>query len=581
MKDRLLGLLRTALQRARESGALKTTNPPPLILERPRDPAHGDFSTNLAMLLAGSEKKSPRAVAEIFLRHLGEETSEIIEPPQVAGPGFINFTLRRDFWMQEFRRQALSGTLCTTGNLGGGRKVQVEFVSANPTGPLHVGHGRGAAVGDVLANILKKVGWDVCREYYINDVGKQIETLGRSTYLRYLELLGQSVEFPPECYQGDYIVKIAREIRSRHGDGFALQAESDVLPFFSKFTGDWILAGIRSDLENFRVSYDCWYSEASLHAGHEVERSLQELRERGLAYEQDGALWVKSSAFGDEKDRVAVRQGGQATYYAADIAYHRDKYRRNFERIIDIWGADHHGYVPRMKAAVQAFGYSPDSLQVLLVQLVTLRRGQEVISMSTRSGTFVELAEVVREVGADAARFFFLTRRCDSPLDFDLELAKRQSSENPVFYVQYAHARVCSILRTAAERGLLGQGGTPVSASRVEEMLMQEAEGLFGILPSETGVNLADLRETEEVGLVKEILAYPDLLEGSAESLEPHRLTYYLQELAGLFHGYYNRIRVVSEDSGQTACRLFLVTAVLQILRDGLRLLGVSAPRSM
>jgi len=278
---------------------------------------------------------------------------------------------------------------------------------------------------------------------------------------------------------------------------------------------------------------------------------------------------------------VAVRQGGQTTYYAADIAYHRDKYRRGFERIIDIWGADHHGYVPRMKAAVQAFGYPADSFHVLLVQLVTLRRGREAISMSTRSGTFVELAEVVREVGTDAARFFFLTRRCDSPLDFDLELAKKQSSENPVFYVQYAHARVCSILRTAAERGLLRQGGETLSASRLEEMLAQETRDLFGVLPGGAEVDLAGLGGAEEAELVKEILAYSDLVEGSAEALEPHRLTYYLQELAGLFHGYYNRTRVISEDPGKTACRLFLVTGILQILRDGLALLGVSAPRSM
>ncbi|MBI3013817.1 MAG: arginine--tRNA ligase [Candidatus Tectomicrobia bacterium] len=581
MKDRLLELLRAALQEALRNGSLRTLNPPPVILERPRDPAHGDFSTNLAMLLAGAEKKSPRAVAEILLRHLGEKNSGIIERTQVAGPGFINFTVRRDVWMQEFRRKALAGTLCATANLGQGRKIQVEFVSANPTGPLHVGHGRGAAVGDVLANILKKVGWDVFREYYINDTGKQIETLGRSTYLRYLELLGRSVEFPPDCYQGDYIVEIAREIRNRHGDGLADKPESEVVPFFAKFTADWILEGIRKDLENFGVSFDCWFSEASLHARGEVEQALEEIRKKGLAYEQDGALWVKSSDLGDEKDRVAVRQGGETTYYAADIAYLRDKYRRGFERIIDIWGADHHGYVPRVNAAVQAFDHPPESFHVLLVQLVTLRRGREVISMSTRSGTFVELAEVVREVGTDAARFFFLTRRCDSPLDFDLELAKQKSADNPVFYVQYAHARVCSILRTAAERGLLRQGGETVSASRVEEMLAQQPQELFGVLPGGAEVDLAGLEEAEEVGLVKEILAYPDLVEGSGETLEPHRLTCYLQEVAGLFHGYYNRTRVVSEDPGKTACRLFLVTGILQILRDGLALLGVSAPRSM
>lgn len=525
-------------------------------IEIPGVSQHGDYATNAAMALAKTLRKNPREIASGVVAFINSENPDILDRVEIAGPGFINFFVKKEAFSRVIPAIYEEGESFGRTDLGRGRYVQVEFVSANPTGPLHVGHGRGAAVGDALARILEACGYRVHREYYINDVGKQMNILGRSLYLRYLELFGRKIDFPEDHYRGDYMRELAREFAKEVGAGYLDVPEEDALPRCSKYAAEKILDGIKKDLEDFRVFYDEWFSEELLHREGFVEKAIDHLRGRGFIYEQDGAVWFKSSLFGDEKDRVIVRSNGAKTYFAADIAYHWNKIQRGFDAIIDIWGADHHGYVPRIKAVVEAMGLDPEKLKVILVQLVNLLRGGQPVAMSTRAGEFVTLREVIKEVGVDAARYMFLTRRSDSPLDFDLELAKAQSSENPVYYVQYAHARISSLFEVGRERGVTLDLKKAMDSLRL-------------------------LNEPQEVQLMKLLGEFPFILRKSAEFLEPHRIPYYLHELASVFHSYYNHYRILVDDEGLTQARLALAGAVHRVLKIGLGLIGLLAPDKM
>lgn len=554
MRHTIGNLILTAARRAHTSGTLPSDAFCEVIVERPRAADHGDFATNFAMISAKQQRMAPRQIAQAIVDHI-EDDRNILEHTQIAGPGFINFFVRPEAWAPLVAEVLDRDRAYGSTDIGHGRKVQVEFVSANPTGPLHVGHGRGAAVGDSVAGILAFCGYDVQREYYINDSGRQIRTLGRSVYLRCLQLMGQSVEFPDDCYQGDYIRDLAQTVRNDRGPDFFTGDEDGAIAYCARFAADTIINGIRKDLDDFGVVYDEWFSEQTLYDQGQVDQVLEALKDRELVYSRDGAWWFNTSDFGDEKDRVVVRQNGQTTYFASDIAYHQNKYRRGFERVIDVWGADHHGYIARVRAAVEATGHTRERFEVILVQLVNLLRGGQPVAMSTRAGEFVPLADVVAEVGRDAARFIFLTRDYESPLDFDLEVAKRKSNDNPVYYVQYVHARIASILRKAA-----GQG--------IERVVWQPEAGLR-------------LNTAEDVQLIKALVAYPEAVHASAVALAPHRIAFYLMELASQFHAYYNKHRVLSEDAVLTHGRLCLVLAVQKVIRNGLALLGVSAPDQM
>ncbi len=452
MKEKLRQHLSDALQACYREGLLVSGHCPEIILEIPANASHGDFATNLAMTLARVEKKPPRQIAEILVRTLGN-AGGLCRQVEIAGPGFINFFISSQCWYEVLDEIVQQGEDYGKSQLGAGREIQVEFVSANPTGPLHIGHGRGAAIGDAVATVLAAAGYRVQREYYINDAGNQVALLGRSVWLRLRELLGQSVVFPEDGYQGDYVREIARDLLREHGEGIAGQAEAEAVSFCSDFGVKAMLRWIDGDLREFGVRFDNWYSERTLYERDLVNKELGKLRERGLTFEKEGALWFRTTDFGDDKDRVLLRSDGSPTYFASDVAYHMEKFERGFDVVVDVWGADHHGYVPRMKAVLAGLGHAPDDLQVILIQMVSLLREGQPVSMGKRSGEFVTLREVIDEVGRDACRFFFLMRRSDSQLDFDLELAKKQSNENPVYYVQYAHARICSIHRNAADAG--------------------------------------------------------------------------------------------------------------------------------
>ncbi len=537
-----------------------TDDLPEIAIEQPREKSFGDFASNIAMQLAGRWKTNPRAIGEALRLELEKEPDLV--RVTVDGPGFINMTLDVGCWHRRLVEIAAAGDDFARLDYGRGRKVLVEFVSANPTGPLHIGHGRGAAVGDVLARLLTRAGYEVDREYYVNDAGNQMRILGRSLRWRYLELLGhRSGPLPEGYYQGEYLVKLAQEVRSVHGDGLVpadlTEDDDQGLDFFTPYAAEAILNGIRNDLELFGVEFERWTSEKDFFASGRVDAVLDELRAKGVLYEQEGALWFASSRFGDEKDRVVVRANGVKTYFASDIAYHRDKFERGYDLLIDVWGADHHGYVPRLRAAIEALGCDPERFAVILVQLVSLSRGGTPVAMSTRSGEFITLEEVVREVGRDAARYFFLTRRSDSHLEFDLELAKAQNNDNPVYYAQYAHARICSILRKAREEGFDVHGAE---------------------LRAGCGSRLG---MPEELELIRKLDDFTVLLESAARNLEPHRLTYYLDDLATRFHSYYNRHRVVTEDRETSRDRLLLVASIRQVINICLGLLGVSSPERM
>jgi arginyl-tRNA synthetase len=518
----------------------------------PKSPLHGDYATNIALILAPLAGKKPREIAQLFLDILKDNS--LFDKIEIAGPGFINFFISKKFWQEKlYEIVNLKGDNIT--DTGAGKKALVEFVSANPTGPLHVGHGRGAAVGDSLARILKAVGYDARTEYYINDVGNQMNILGSSVYLRYKELLGETIEFPDNYYKGSYIKDIAGEVIESDGLKYKDVPLEDCLFFFRQKAIDNIMQGIKQDLFDFNVHFTNWFSERTLHDSGFVQDSIDHLIKTDFIYEDDGALWFKSSAFGDEKDRVIKKSDGNLTYFAADIAYHRNKIERGFDLLVDIWGSDHHGYIPRVRAVIEALGKDKEKLQVLLVQFVTLFEGGVQKSMSTRSGEFVTLRELLDEVGKDATRFMFLTRKCDSHLDFDLELAKKQTQENPVYYVQYAHARLCSVFRNALEKG--------IDANEIKN------------------VDTSLFSEEDDIIIIKKLNHFFTVVEESALSLEPHRISHYLTDLAGIFHNYYTKNRFLCEDAGLTNARLFLAVACKTILLRGLKLLGVDAPEKM
>ena len=555
MRSHLRELLTQAIEKTAKGGELNSTDLPPLLLEPPKQREFGDLATNVAMLWAQRAKKPPRVIAEMILKNL-EDPHGILARKEIAGPGFLNFTFSSQFYYQRLRELAegKEGNL----DIGRGRKVQVEFASVNPTGPLHVGHGRVAVMGDVLARLHKAVGFDVEREYYVNDAGKQMENLGRSLYARYQELLGMPSEFPVDGYPGDYVKELAETVKSENGSKFTAVSQDAAIEFFTRYGGDALLQTIKNQLGEFGIHFDSFFSEKALRERNEVVETLERLRSRGLIYSQDGAEWFRSTEFGDDKDRTVIKSDGELTYFASDIAYHRNKFERKFNKLINVWGADHHGYVPRLKAAMQGLGYDPNILHVVLVQMVQLTRGGEPVRMGKRTGEFVSLEEVLQEVGRDAARFFFLMRKSDSHLDFDLDLAKRQSSDNPVFYVQYAHARVASIFEQARKSGMLD-----------------------GVVRGDHPVALERLKLGEELELIRQMVQFNDVLEDSVRELEPHRMVFYLLELAGEFHRYYNRFRVISDDLGLTHARLFLVQNVQKTIRRGLEILGVEAPMKM
>ena len=532
---------------------------PALTFEIPKNDEHGDYASNVALILASQLKQSPRDIAKKIIDSL--DNSSIVKEVNIAGPGFINFFLKENFWYEQLKTIHSQGADFGRINLGKGTTVQIEFVSANPTGPLHIGHGRGAALGDSLAAILSFAGFRVTKEYYINDVGNQMETLGRSVLYRYQELLNRPKDFPDNHYRGEYIYDVAREAISRWSDRYLKCDEREATLIFSQLAEELILGGIKQDLKDFSVNFDVWFSEKKLIDTGEVEKTIAELKEKQFLYGKDGALWFAATQFEDEKDRVVVRSNGQKTYFASDMAYHKNKFSRNFDQIINIWGADHHGYVPRVKAMVKALGYEPERLRVLLVQIVSLLREGKQVSMSTRQGEFVRLREVLDEVGSDATRYILLTRKSDAPLEFDLELAKKQSDENPVYYVQYAHARLCSILKVARERG--------IDIDRLNQ------------------ADLTLLANPDEISLIKKLSHFPDVVEGSAVSLEPHRITIFLHDVVSTFHRYYHSgkldegKRVVTDNAGLSQARLCLVEGLKVTIKNALSLLGVSAPERM
>lgn len=585
MKQTIEALILQAVETLKISGVLELNTLPMITIERCRDPQHGDFATNVALILAKPAKTNPRQLAEKMLAAL--PAHEAIIKVELAGPGFINFFINPDTQYAVIEKIHNEGRGFGLSQVGAGKKVQVEFVSANPTGPLHVGHGRGAAYGSVVADLLQAVGFEVHREYYVNDAGRQMDILATSVWLRYLEECGEVLPFPSNAYRGDYVREIAWDIHKKSGDDYRRPSAAvlENLPADEPQGGDkelyidalidraktllgslyrevfqtglkTILQDIEADLSEFGVNYQLWFSEQQLMDDGSVEKALSRLREGGYLYEQDGATWFASSQLGDEKDRVVIRENGQYTYFASDIAYHHHKLERGFDQIIDIWGADHHGYIPRVRAAIRALGADDSKLTVLLVQFASLYRGDEKVSMSTRSGEFVTLRQLRNEVGKDAARFFYAIRRSEQHLDFDLKLATSKTNENPVFYVQYAHARVCSVLRQLDEKGL----------ARNLPLGME---------------NLTRLIEEHEVALLSTLSRYPEALEKAALQYEPHQLIHYLRDLAHEFHTYYNAHQFLVDDAPLRDARLNLVCAVKQVLANGLGLLAISIPETM
>ena len=579
VQEKVASALLGALNGAKKKGQLKTETWPQVSLDAPKRPEWGDLASTVAMSLAASEQRAPHDIAQIIIDNLTQR-EQLFDRVEIVKPGFLNLTVKPAVWHEVLREIEMQGSAYGRAELGQRHRVLVEYVSANPTGPLHVGHGRGAAVGQAVANMLKAIGYDVVSEYYINDAGRQMKLLGTSVYARYEELSNRPVEFPSEGYHGAYITALAERVKQQLGSELTGRAATEVEERCRTFAYQELLSLIRKDLKSFGIEFESWFSEASLANSGAVQRVLDELKSKHFLFEQEGAWWFRSSAFGDEKDRVVQKQDGEYTYLASDIAYHQDKLRRGYDLLIDIWGADHHGYIPRMQAVVQAYGYPKDHLQVVLVQMVSLLRGGEKVEMSKRAGEFITMREVIDEVGADAAKFFFLMRDSDSHLDFDLELAKQRSSDNPVYYVQYAHARIASLWRVAVARGIVCP------------------------LPSETDLKV--LTDPDELGLIRKLSAYPSVLQGSALAYEPHRMTYYLQQLAGLLHTFYNKHRIlppaadrdllavmpeglVSGEGLQkeglaperTAARLALMSGVQQVLKNGLGVLGISAPEQM
>jgi len=558
MKDLIVSVLNRAIERARDAGQLATAPPAAAAVEAPKDPAHGDAASNVALVMARGEKKPPRAIAEIIRANL-ELPPEVAEAT-VAGAGFINFRMAPAFWHGELRRAALERERFWRPQIGAGRKVQVEFLSANPTGPLTVGHGRNAVLGDTLARMHEASGFAVTREYYFNNGGRQMKLLGESVRARYLEEIGRSAAMPEDGYQGEYIRDIARELVARHGEALADAAdESKALGIFRATAEEAIFADIRRTCERLGIRFDVYTNELDLIRGGQVDAVIEGLRERGLIAEYDGAVWLKGEPLGLPKDRVLVRSGPgrEPTYRTPDIAYHIEKLRRGFDSAIDVFGADHIAEHQGVLAAVKALGHDVTPIHAIIYQFVTLTRSGEKVKMSTRKATYVTLDELIDEVGADVVRFFFLFRKHDSHLDFDLDLAKRQAPENPVFYVQYAHARLASVFREAEKKGV----GLPADITEVDLTLLSE----------------------EEIGLARRLVGLPEVTRGALESLEPHRVPFFLLELAGDFHRYYNKPtnRIISEQRELSLARLFLARLLMDGIASALGLLGVSAPDRM
>lgn len=551
-------IIKTAIENCKKAGTIKTEKLPDIIIEKPKKDEFGDFATNAAMLLTKEEGKPPRQIAELIAKEIRQ--SENIKKVEVAGPGFINLFMQDGYWLGFLKEIYAAGENFGKSSIGAGKNILLEFVSANPTGPLHIGHGRGAAVGDVLANILKAAGFEVIKEYYVNDKGHQIEILGESVRLRLCELMGQAVKFPEDYYKGGYIKEIAQAFKNRTKDEdldlYVLPPiQQGAVDAFKEFAVAEMLERIKKDLMDFGIEFDNWFSERSLDEQGLVRGTTEDLHKKGHIYDAEGAVWFRTTTFGDDKDRVLMKADGELTYFASDVAYHKKKAERGFSTLVNIWGADHHGYEARVRAALKAFGYDDSILKIIFIQLVSLVRNGVPVPMGKREGEFVTLRQVMDEVGSDACRFFFLMRKSDAHMEFDLELAKKQAPENPVFYVQYAHARICSIIKHAKE---------------------QEIE-----LPKTENVNIKCLSLKEELDIIKKLASFPDMVRGSAAAMEPHRITFYLQELAGMFHPYYNKNRVVTEDNRLTNARLYLCEAVKTVLQNGLKLLGVSAPEEM
>jgi len=554
-KEKIASIVRDAITKTAMDAGIALPDDMPILLERPKMESHGDWATNAAMKFGKMFGLKPLDLAAKLEEAIRK--GDVIEGIEIVPPGFMNFRLTNNWVAETIRTVIEKGNSYGSNETGHGRRVQIEFVSANPTGPIHLGHGRGGAVGDVLSSILSYSGWNVEREYYINDAGFQMDNLGKSTQSRYFSLHGREEEapFPEDGYPGDYIDGIARIISEEHGEKFLAMPLDATLPLFRDRTCELVLRMIEKDLSDFGIKFDVWLSEKSLYNDDLTDRTIALLKSHGYAYEHEGAVWFKATAFGDNKDRVMIRNNGVPTYFTSDTAYLLNKYERGFDLLIYIWGADHHGYVPRMRSVNKALGKRDDGIEFILIQFVSLLRDGEPVAMSKRAGTFVTLREVMDEVGRDATRFSFINRKCDSHLDFDLEVAKRTSSDNPVYYVQYAHARICSILREAESRGI-GVPGLPL-------------------------VDLGLLGDPSEMRLAKEISRFPEEVEFAALNLEPHRIAFYATALAEAFHAFYNSVKVLGESPDMMNARLALAEASRITIANALRLLGVSAPEKM
>ncbi|MEK6456029.1 arginine--tRNA ligase [Caldifermentibacillus hisashii] len=536
------------------AGLAEENQLPAIILEKPKEKAHGDYSTNIAMQLARIAKKAPRQIAEEIIHHVNMENVSV-KKIDIAGPGFINFFMDKHYLTQLIPTIIHEGENYGKSDFGKGEKIQVEFVSANPTGDLHLGHARGAAVGDSLCNILAAAGYDVTREYYINDAGNQIHNLALSVEARYFQALGLEKEMPADGYHGQDIIEIGKSLANEYGDKFVHAPEEERHEFFRTYALNKEMEKLKKDLEDFRVKFDVWYSETSLYKNGKIDEALKALQEKGQIYEKDGAIWLKTEALGDDKDRVLRKSDGSYTYFTPDLAYHKDKFERGFSKVINIWGADHHGYIPRMKAAMEALGFDRNALEVEIIQMVQLYKNGEKMKMSKRTGKAVTMRELVEEVGLDATRYFFAMRSSDTHLDFDLDLAVSQSNENPVYYVQYAHARICSILRQSEE---------------------------LGISFSADNIDLSLITEEKEYDVLKKLGEFPQVIIEAAEKRAPHRVTNYIHDLASTFHSFYNAVKVLDQDNlEQTKARLALVKAVQLTLKNALTLIGVHAPEKM
>ena len=582
MKKQLQALLDQSLRVLESEGMVITVKQDDIKIEYSRDPLHGDFASNLAMVLAKSCNCNPRELANRITENLPK--SDLIKRTEIAGPGFINFFLNQNSYQSVVLEILEKGETYGNSKIGDNQSTLIEFVSANPTGPLHIGHGRGAAYGAAIVNLLKKTGFNIHCEYYVNDSGRQMDILTVSTWIRYLQQHDKEICFPESAYKGNYIIDIAADLKNKYANKFVTthkdildlldtKEEADIkidklIKHCASILGmenyrliletclDSILSSIKNDLSEFGVEFNNWYSEYSLLKNNSVNQCIAKLNDRSWVYQKDGAEWFRSSKLGDEKDRVLVRENGQKTYFASDIAYHLSKFERGYKKIINIWGADHHGYIERIKASMKALDYPPEAIRILLVQFATLFRGKEKLQMSTRSGEFITLKELINEVGKDAARFFYIMRKNEQHLDFDLELAKSESNDNPVYYIQYAHARICSVFRQMNEKG-------------------------YTFFQSKKLSDLSTLTEDHEIKLLRSLAKYPDVIESAAVSFEPHQLAYYLKDLANDFHTYYNVNQFLVEDDLIRNARLSLIDATRQVIRNGLLQLGVSSPEEM